>query len=136
MSKHWRPVPPVTTAHQAFLTRLGDMQPHVIRHGLADAVDLDETAEHLQALLGAVADYVGIVLWHVDDNASEPAIGPSRRQDLTERLRAALPHPTEYAFPIPLRDCLADVPGALADVTSDAVAACENAADAARGYYA
>lgn len=134
--KHERHITPsAVMAHANLLARLGDLEPHEIRFN-TDAVDLDETAEHLHGVLAALADYVDIVLWHVDDNSSEPAIGPAKRLDLAERLRAALPRPAEYAFPVELRDCLADVPGALADASADVVAACENAADIARGYYA
>jgi hypothetical protein len=127
--------PSAATAKATMMQRLGDLEPHEIRFN-TDAVDLDETAEHLQSVLAAVADYIDIVLFHIDDNASEPAIGPCKRLDLAERLRHALPRPADYAFPVDIRDCLADVPDALADVTSDAVAACQNAADIARGYYA
>ena len=128
MSKHWQPVPSVTAAHQAFLTRLGDLPPHVIRFN-TDATDLDETAEHLQKVLAAFADYVGVVLFHADDNAPEPAIGTSRRLDFAESLADLVTGRADLAEP-------ADVLAGLADVTSDIVGACQNGADTARGYHA
>jgi hypothetical protein len=128
MSKHWQPTPSVTAAHAAMLTRLGDLPPHVIRFN-TDAVDLDETAEHLQKVLAAVADYVAVTLFHADDNASEPAIGTSRRLSFTESLAELVTGRADLAEP-------ADIMGGIADVTSDIVGACENAADTARGYHA
>lgn len=130
MSKHFKSTPSVTAAHAAFLARLGDLPPHVIRHGtITDAVDLDETATHLRSVLAAVADYVAVCLYHVDDNASEPAVGPCRRLSFAESLQDLVTGRADLAEPD-------DITGGLLDVSRDIVGSLEGAADTARGYYA
>jgi hypothetical protein len=59
-----RPAPTFSTveeAHTVLIERLVVLKPYRIRY-IADAQDLNERAEHLQQLLGAVLDYVGSIV--------------------------------------------------------------------------
>jgi hypothetical protein len=59
-----RPAPTssaVEAAHSGLIERLVGSKPHRILY-IADARDLEERAEHLQQILGAVLDYVGTIV--------------------------------------------------------------------------
>jgi hypothetical protein len=63
-----RPAPTLSTveeAHTGLIERLAMSKPHRILY-IADAQDLEERAEHLQRVLGAVLDYVGAVVTDTD----------------------------------------------------------------------
>jgi hypothetical protein len=63
-----RPAPTLSTieeAHTGLIERLVVLKPHRILY-IADAQDLEERAEHLQQVLGAVLDYVGTILADTD----------------------------------------------------------------------
>jgi hypothetical protein len=66
-----RPAPTFSTveaAHTRLIERLAASKPHRILY-IANARDLEERAEHLQQVLGAVLDYVGAVVTDTDDVA-------------------------------------------------------------------
>jgi hypothetical protein len=59
-----RPAPTfssVEDAHTGLIQRLAVLKPYRILY-IADAQDLEERAEHLQQVLGAVLDYVGAIV--------------------------------------------------------------------------
>ncbi len=59
-----RPAPTFSTAeeaHTGLIERLTVLKPYRILY-IADAQDLQERAEHLQQVLGAVLDYVGAIV--------------------------------------------------------------------------
>lgn len=59
-----RPAPTFSTvekAHADLINRLVVSKPYRILY-IADAQDLKERAEHLQRILGAVLDYVGVIV--------------------------------------------------------------------------
>jgi hypothetical protein len=63
-----RPTPTFSTveeAHSGLIERLAGSKPHSILC-IADARDLEERAEHLQQVLGAVHDYVGAIVADTD----------------------------------------------------------------------
>jgi hypothetical protein len=63
-----RPAPTFSTveaAHSGLIEHLAASKPHRILY-IADARDLEERAEHLQQVLGAVLDYVGTILADTD----------------------------------------------------------------------
>jgi hypothetical protein len=71
-----RPAPTFSTveaAHTCLIARLSESKPHRILY-IADAQDLEERAEHLQKVLGAVLDYVGAVVTDTDHVASGGSI--------------------------------------------------------------
>src|ERR1700681_3396374 len=51
----------VKEAHTSLIERLAVLKPYRILY-IADAQDLEERAEHLQQVLGAVLDYVGAIM--------------------------------------------------------------------------
>jgi hypothetical protein len=51
----------VEAAHTGLIARLSGSKPHRTLY-IADARDLEERAEHLQRVLGAVLDYVGAIV--------------------------------------------------------------------------
>ncbi len=51
----------VEEAHAGLIERLAVLRPYRILY-IADAQDLEERAEHLQQVLGAVLDYVGAIV--------------------------------------------------------------------------
>jgi hypothetical protein len=55
----------VQAAHTGLIERLLASKPHRILY-IADARDLEERAEHLQQVLGAVLDYVGTIVADTD----------------------------------------------------------------------
>jgi hypothetical protein len=63
-----RPAPTFSTveeAHSDLVERLSGSKPHRILY-IADARDLEERAEHLQQVLGAMLDYVGAIVADTD----------------------------------------------------------------------
>jgi hypothetical protein len=63
-----RPAPTFSTveaAHTGLIERLAASKPHCILY-IADARDLEERAEHLQQVFGAVLDYVGAIVTDTD----------------------------------------------------------------------
>lgn len=63
-----RPAPTFSTveeAHTGLVERLAASKPHRILY-IADARDLEERAEHLQRILGALLDYVGAIVADTD----------------------------------------------------------------------
>jgi hypothetical protein len=56
-------------AHTGLIERLAVLKPYRILY-IADARDLEERAEHLQQILGAVLDYVGAIV--VDTSHGAP----------------------------------------------------------------
>jgi hypothetical protein len=55
----------VEGAHAGLIERLAVLKPYRILY-IADAQDLEERAEHLQQVLGAVLDYVGAIVTDTD----------------------------------------------------------------------
>jgi hypothetical protein len=55
----------VEEAHTGLIERLAGSEPHRILY-IVDARDLEERAEHLQQILGAVLDYVGAIVADTD----------------------------------------------------------------------
>jgi hypothetical protein len=53
--------PGVHVEHTALIARLVPLKPHQIRY-CADRRDLEERAEHIEEVLSAVLDYVGIIV--------------------------------------------------------------------------
>ena len=58
-------VRPAPTFSAGLVERLAGSRPHRILY-IADARDLEERAEHLQQVLGAVLDYVGAIVADTD----------------------------------------------------------------------
>ena len=63
----------VEEAHTGLIERLAVMKPYRILY-IADAQDLEERAEHLQQVLGAVLDYVGAIVADTDHVAAGRSI--------------------------------------------------------------
>jgi hypothetical protein len=63
----------VEEAHTSLIERLAGSKPHRILY-IADARDLEERAEHLQQVLGAVLDYVGAIVTDTDHVAPDGSI--------------------------------------------------------------
>jgi hypothetical protein len=55
----------VEAAHTCLIERLSRSKPHRVLY-IADARDLEDRAEHLQQVLGAVLDYVGAIVADTD----------------------------------------------------------------------
>jgi hypothetical protein len=55
----------VEVAHACLIERLSRSKPHGVLY-IADARDLEDRAEHLQQVLGAVLDYVGAIVTDTD----------------------------------------------------------------------
>ena len=60
---------PVEEARAGLIERLAALDPHRILY-IADARDLEESAEHLQQVLGAVLDHIGAVVADTAENCS------------------------------------------------------------------
>jgi hypothetical protein len=65
--------PTVQEAHTSLIKRLAASKPYRILY-IADAQDLEERAEHLQQVLGAVLDYVGTIVADTDHVAPSGSI--------------------------------------------------------------
>jgi hypothetical protein len=57
----------IQTAHLDLVARLATTRPHQIV-AIADRVDIEERAEHVRDILGAVLSYVGTVVADTNDN--------------------------------------------------------------------
>ena len=85
----------VSQAHDAFLARVMAAKPHVIRHGDADAVDLEEIAEHVTVVFAALAEYLGVIMQDADYCSSPQPFGASKRIDIVDAIREAFAWQTD-----------------------------------------
>jgi hypothetical protein len=68
----------VEEAHTGLIERLAGSKPRRILY-IADAQDIEERAEHLQPILGAMLDYVGAIVTdtdHIAPGIDRPEIPP------------------------------------------------------------